>query len=111
MDKYIYFIVCLYLVIIWLLIYILRKDLHQKLIKASLLGGLAGLIAEFWYFRDYWRPPSLFGQKIISLEDFLFGISVWAVWSALVMNLLRGRKKYNKKGVAIWLLQTSERRS
>lgn len=89
MDKYIFFIVCLYLILIWLLIYILRKDLRQKLIKASLMGGLAGLIAEFWYFRDYWRPPSLFGQNVISLEDFLFGFAIVGVLATIFDVILK----------------------
>ncbi|UGU14936.1 hypothetical protein LS482_14690 [Sinomicrobium kalidii] len=46
------------------------------MLKASVMGGLAGLIAEFWYFRDYWRPPSSVGLATVSPEDFLFGFFI-----------------------------------
>lgn len=37
------------------------------------------MLAELFYFRDYWRPPSLFGVATISVEDFLFGFTIAAL--------------------------------
>lgn len=55
---------------------IIRKDLISLTLKLGFLGGVAGLAAELFYFRDYWRPPSLLGIATISIEDFIFGFAI-----------------------------------
>ncbi|HAH54441.1 MAG TPA: hypothetical protein DCM02_03925 [Flavobacterium sp.] len=75
-NKYVYLITGIFSFLIWILFYALRKDLRRKLIKVSLFGGFAGLISEYWYFKDYWQPHSIFGIKTISPEDFIFGFSI-----------------------------------
>lgn len=49
------------------------------MLKVSLVGGAAGLVSELWYFRDYWRPPTLAGVARPSAEDVLFGFAVTGV--------------------------------
>ncbi|MDY6934933.1 MAG: lycopene cyclase domain-containing protein [Spirochaetota bacterium] len=78
-DKYIYLFLSFYLLVLWLMIIIFRKDLVRKVIKASIGGGFAGLIAEVWYFVDYWQPPSLAGVSSVSIEDFLFGFCITGI--------------------------------
>ena len=77
--KYGYLFLGIFLFLIWTLFYALRKDLRRKLIKVSLFGGLAGFIAEYWYFKDYWHPYSIIGRKIISPEDFIFGFTITGI--------------------------------
>ncbi|MBC9796115.1 lycopene cyclase domain-containing protein [Sinomicrobium weinanense] len=79
MDKYAYLFISVLLFVPWLAFCLSRPDLKKKILKTSVLGGLAGLIAEFWYFRDYWQPPSLFGKATVSPEDFLFGFFITGI--------------------------------
>jgi hypothetical protein len=37
------------------------------------------LLAELFYLRDYWRPPSLFGIATVLVEDFIFGFAITAL--------------------------------
>ena len=83
MDKYAYLLISAFLFLPWVIIFLSRTDLREKIIKASFLGGLAGLIANFWYFKDYWQPPSLLGHSVISIEDFLFGFVITGVAVAI----------------------------
>ncbi len=76
MDKFIFLLLTLLFVAPLAVVYLIRNDLRKMIIKSSIAGGLAGLISEYWYFQDYWRPPSLLGQSRISVEDFLFGFGV-----------------------------------
>lgn len=76
MDQFIYLFISVFLCVPWLIFFRSRPDLRRKMLKASVMGGLAGLIAEFWYFRDYWRPPSSVGLATVSPEDFLFGFFI-----------------------------------
>lgn len=73
MDGYVYLIIPIAFSFAWLSILFARPDLKEKILRASFLGGLAGLVAELWYFRDYWHPPLIFGGHLFSIEDFLFG--------------------------------------
>uniref|UniRef100_UPI003F499386 lycopene cyclase domain-containing protein n=1 Tax=Actinomadura sp. CA-154981 TaxID=3240037 RepID=UPI003F499386 len=59
--------------------------------KFGMLGGLAGLAAELFYFRDYWRPPSLTGTATFSPEDFFAGFGITAL-SFMVYPLLARQK-------------------
>lgn len=95
MDRYTYLFISLFLFIPWFIIIFKRPDLRRKVIKTSLIGGVAGLIANFWYFRDYWRPPSLFGNTVISIEDFLFGFLITGIAASIYDTVFN--KKYVKK--------------
>lgn len=104
MDRYTYLFISLFLFIPWFIIIFKRPDLRRKVIKTSLIGGVAGLIANFWYFRDYWRPPSLFGNTVISIEDFLFGFLITGI-SASIYNTAFNKKyvkKHKKRKKIFW---------
>lgn len=98
MDKYIYLLLSLFLLSVWLVFFFLSKNkLRKILIKISILGGLAGLIAEFWYFRDYWHPLSVIGSAKYSPEDFLAGFAVTGIGLTLGV-FFRNKNKKDKKG-------------
>lgn len=86
-NKYGYLVLGIFLFLIWILFYALRKDLRRKLIKASWFGGLTGLIAEYWYFKDYWHPYSILGRNVISPEDFIFGFTITGI-SVVIYDIL-----------------------
>jgi hypothetical protein len=58
---------------------------------ASIPGSVAGAVAEFWYFGDYWSPPLLAGVGEISPEDFLFGFAIAGV-SVAIEDVLLGTR-------------------
>ncbi|MCD4705984.1 hypothetical protein K8R61_02790 [bacterium] len=97
MDKIAYLILSFFLLFIWVFIFIARSDLREKIIKTSILGGFLGLISEFWYFKDYWRPPSLFGEAIISIEDFLFGFFILGISATIYDTIFFKKNIVGKK--------------
>lgn len=104
MDRYTYLFISLFLFIPWFIIIFKRPDLRRKVIKTSLIGGVAGLIANFWYFRDYWRPPSLFGNTVISIEDFLFGFLITGIATSIYDTVFNRKyvKKHKKRKKIFW---------
>lgn len=76
MDTITYFLIGALLLLPWVVIYFFKPSLRKKMLKTSIMGGLAGFIAEYWYFKDYWHPPTLLGQTVVSFEDFLFGFTI-----------------------------------
>ncbi|OGH24124.1 MAG: hypothetical protein A3B47_04625 [Candidatus Levybacteria bacterium RIFCSPLOWO2_01_FULL_39_24] len=98
-DKYIYLLLSILLLLIWSVFFLfLKKEVRRILIKASVVGGLAGLIAEFWYFKDYWRPPLLFGDAKIFLEDFLFGFAFTGIAATIYKVLFKKEGSKHEKG-------------
>jgi lycopene cyclase-like protein len=79
MDRLVFLLMALALLAVWLGLWVARADLRSAMLKVSLVGGGAGLVAELWYFRDYWRPPTLAGVARPSPEDALFGFAVTGV--------------------------------
>src|SRR5215471_11339173 len=66
-----------------------RRDLTRLALRTGMIGGLAGPVSELLYFRDYWRPPALFGVARISVEDFLFGFGITALSAVLYAVVFR----------------------
>jgi len=106
MDKYIYLLLSLLLLFIWLAFFFLLKNEFRKIIiKTSIVGGLTGLIAEFWYFKDYWHPPSLFGNTKISLEDFLVGFAFTGIaLTVYKVFFKKENKRYEKEHRIIFFI-------
>jgi hypothetical protein len=101
MDTITYLLIALLLLLPWRAIYIAKTGLRKKMLKTSFMGGLAGFIAEYWYFKDYWQPPTILGTSVISFEDFMFGfaitgISVTIYETAFAATFTRHRKNRKK---------------
>lgn len=78
-DRFLYAFLPIPFLFLVAIIFILRKDLRRRIIKVGIVGGIAGWVSNIWYFIDYWRPPSLFGQAVFSIEDFLAGFGIAAL--------------------------------
>jgi hypothetical protein len=57
----------------------LRWDLWNDAWPFIILGAIANPINELLYFRDYWRPHDLLGTGRVSIEDVIFGASVYGL--------------------------------
>lgn len=90
MDTVTYLLIGALLLLPWAVIYLLKPSLRKMMLKTSVMGGLAGFIAEYWYFKDYWHPPSLLGNTVISIEDFLFGFTVTGLSVSIYMVFFPG---------------------
>jgi len=96
MDKYIYLIGGITFAFPTLVICYYRRDLWKLAIMAAICGGLAALITEPIFTRDYWLPPNILGWEHICFEDFIFGGGVTA-YIATLYPAITGRK-FSKEG-------------
>ena len=108
--QYTYFIGCIICLIVWLLLYIKRKDLRKEMIFGSLLGVPFGL-SEFLFVPEYWNPPSLFNliNKIgFGIESLLFGFCIGGIASILYEFInkkkLKKVRKYKQSDFAPYLI-------
>lgn len=89
MELYAYLILTIPFLISLAWIFWRRSDLRRSIIRVGILGGIIGMISELWYYQDYWRPETLFGKGIPSIEDFLFGFGIVGLGASLSFYILR----------------------
>ena len=72
----------LLLMFMWLLIFLVRKDLRKEMLIISFIFGLLGITGHF-YYGSYWQPVHLFKlfNLQIGIEDYLFTFSVAGIGS------------------------------
>jgi len=77
-DKYAYLCLAVLYMIAWAIVF-WKSSWKSGMIKVGVAGGLMGMVAEIWYFRDYWRPPTLLGKGVVGIEDFIIGFALFGV--------------------------------
>ena len=96
MYQYAYLLGVLVLGVIWLTIFLKRKDLrHEQLFMSFLTAPLAPITQILWFYHDYWRPEYFYKFYInnipIGIEEVLFGFFVGGIGSVLY-EFIRDRK-------------------
>lgn len=71
----------LILLVIWVVLYIVRKDLRREMVFGSILCAPLG-ITQLWYKPQYWNPQSLFNINP-DIESFLFCFVVGGIAAIL----------------------------
>lgn len=94
-----YFIGCLIFLSVWIIFFVLRKDLRKEMIFGSLLAAPFGLIESLWV-PEYWNPPSLFNLMSLhgfGVESLLFFFICGGI-SAVVFEIFSGERIVKMKG-------------
>ncbi|MDO8424706.1 MAG: lycopene cyclase domain-containing protein [bacterium] len=105
MERFTYLIWDLFFLTIWLLFFLLRKDLRkQSLILGGIIAGLTPLVG-WWYLRDYWNPAFMFEINIFGLktgpDEILMGFLIGAI-SSIVFEVVFKKKLEQKKKPHLW---------
>jgi hypothetical protein len=85
--RYAYLLLALIYAVAALAMLKFRPMPGRLLAKLAAAGAVAGVLVEYWYFRDYWRPPFAFGHWL-PVEDAVIGASM-VVLAALGYSLFR----------------------
>lgn len=89
-DRLAYLFLDLPFVTLALAILIIRKDFWPVARRLFVTGAVIGLVSEFFYFRDYWRPQTFFGVgRLFSIEDILFGGAIMTL-GVLLLPAIEG---------------------
>ncbi|EAZ82723.1 lycopene cyclase domain-containing protein [Algoriphagus machipongonensis] len=94
-DKYAYLCLALMYLIAWAIVF-WKNPWRKGMLKVGIAGGLMGMIAEVWYFRDYWRPPTLFGIGIVGIEDYIIGFALFGVGGYIYSSFSKREIDYNR---------------
>ena len=74
--------------IVWLILYFLRKDVRKVMWFVSLPLGFMGPFLEYVYVNDWWRPLTITGT-LLGIEDFLFGFGIGGISAAIYEELFK----------------------
>lgn len=87
--------------VVWMVFYMLRKDLrHEQLVMSFLIMPFS--VTQYWFYQDYWRPeyilPSIrVGQIPIGIEESLFVFFVSGITAIMYEVIFRKRHATGKK--------------
>lgn len=109
--KYTYLLMGLLYLIIWIFLFLRRKDLRKEMLLLSFASAIFGPLSELIYFKDWWQPVTLSGS-VFSIEPILFGFCIGGIASVIYEEVF-GKKLYRdskklidfKKGKKIFMLE------
>lgn len=101
-NQYYYIIGTLILGIVWLIIFLSRKDLRVQILRMSTFVTIFGITEHFWYYGAYWTPQWILKIPYVNagVKDFLLcffygGIAAGLYEFALKKHLVKDNR-YNK---------------
>jgi len=80
--QYTYLLMTLMFLVIWLVLFLLRKDFRSEMLKISIIFAIAGPLSEIVYLRDWWRPVTITGTAV-GIEPAIVGFGIAGVASVL----------------------------
>lgn len=101
MYQYAYLVGNFMVFLLWLLLFLKRKDLRKEMLFMGLFAGFLGPVWEFWY-KDYWRPEYAF-KFLPMFEDCLFGFLIGGI-SAVIYEEIFAKKLIKRKKKAPYCL-------
>ena len=95
LDKFVYLIALVPFIIIWIFLFIRRKDLRKEMLVISVLIGIISVLTSyFWWTKDWWRPFNITGT-VVGFEDFIIGFASGGIMSVIYNFLFN--KSYGKE--------------
>lgn len=94
--EYSYLILAIIFLLLWILLFLIRKDLQREMLIISLAFAFAGPFAEIVYFKDWWNPITI-TSTFLSLEPFIIGFAIGGIASVIAEELLKEKHKNIKK--------------
>lgn len=91
--QYTYLLMTLIFLVIWLVLFLLRKDFRDEMLKISIIFAIAGPLSEIVYLRDWWKPVTITGTAV-GIEPALVGFGIAGVASVLYKLVFNKRYKF-----------------
>ncbi len=93
--EYGYIIGSLFFLVIWLAIFLVRKDTrHEMVVMSLLLGFISVVTAYYWWTQDWWHPATITGTRV-GIEDFLVGFGSGGIM-AVIYEVVFKRRLYKR---------------
>lgn len=93
--QYVWFYWSLLILLVWIIIYLVKKDSRREMLLVSLWTSPLGLTEPF-FVPSYWNPPSLFDlaqNTGFDIESLIFCFAIGGIGSVLYNLILRQQYK------------------
>lgn len=97
--RFTYLILGLLFTVIWVSLFLWRKDTRTQMLLVSIIGALAGPVMDHLYIQDYWVPLNITSTKIGIVESVLVGFMMCGVATVLYEDLFRKKIVLKRAGV------------
>ncbi len=74
--------------LIWVVLFLIRKDTRREILIISLAFGFAGLASQKLHLHDWWQPLRITNTSL-GLEDFFIGFAIGGVAAVLYEFVVR----------------------
>lgn len=97
--QYVYLIATIPLSIVWIFIFLYRRDLRKEMMAMSIIIGIASVITCYiWWTDDWWYPVTLTGTKV-GIEEFILGFATGGIMASIYEFIFR-KTLYRKVAVS-----------
>lgn len=93
--QYSYLIGSLIFLLIWLLMYLWRKNIRKEIWIFSLIFGVLAFPANYIYLQDWWHPLTI-TRTILGIEDFILGFATGGVAAVIFEDVFKKKIKIRK---------------
>ncbi len=93
--QYSYLLMDLIFLIIWISLFIWRKDTRKEMLIMSFIFGIVGLLVKSTYILDWWRPLTITNTSI-GIENFLFGFVIGGIATIIYTHIFNKKVKTKK---------------
>jgi len=90
-----YLLMDLGFLIVWLFLFIWRKDARKVMLFISMPLGFMGPFLEYIYVNDWWKPLTITGT-LLGIEDFLFAFAIGGISAVIYEELFKKRIRERK---------------
>ncbi|MEI7513495.1 MAG: lycopene cyclase domain-containing protein [bacterium] len=94
-HRFFYIIWASIFFLIWLALFIHRKNIRGEMLFMSILFGFGGIISQLTHLKDWWKPLTL-TKTPIGIEDFIIGFSIGGIASVIYAELYHKKIKLKR---------------
>ena len=93
--KYTYFLIGIGFLLLWLILFFLRKDIRKEMFVMSVIYGILGLISNTLFMQDWWSPLTIDGTRIGFFDSVFAGFAIGGVTGVTYETIFN--KRHDKR--------------
>lgn len=104
MYQYSYLIGAIVMLVIWIVLFLWRKDIRKEMLVMSILIGVLALPLNYLYIQDWWHPLTVTGTAL-GIEDLILGFAGGGIAAVVYEVIFKMRFKKRKIGKKLTKLE------
>jgi len=95
--QYSYLIGALVMFVIWIILFLWRKDIRREMLVISILMGVLSIPLNYLYVQDWWHPLTITGT-VLGIEDVILGFASGGIAAVIYEVFFKKKLKKRKIG-------------